>query len=277
MRASRIVVLLFAVLIVAAGGAGLYLLNSIKNDMAEMERETPAIFIVNPDTGEVEIGFAANRATGEVLLIDSEQKVDGKRLAEIFAGDEEGGSERVIGTLVKGYTYSEGSLLRQNIRVDRIILVDDTVVVGIFSMVEPQKVTLGEKGGVFYAESMVDSTTLRSVLRGDFDALVWKVEFTAPVLNRPVVRTATTGELLKLAEGFGIEASQDIVRAVVLAQIGGKVAPLFQDAGTRMELLRTLLQEYRAERIRTYPENTLTKVIKLIPEEQILNQLEGRL
>ncbi|NOZ59242.1 MAG: hypothetical protein GXO66_06680 [Euryarchaeota archaeon] len=275
MRLGRLVVAVLLVLL-SVGAFGLYVVSSIKEDVARMQMETPVIFIVNPESGMVEIGFSTNRSTGEVLLVDSEQMVGDRELRSLFTASEEEGAALISGAVLRGYTYSGGALLERSVRADRTVLVDDTVVARIFSLVEPQRVEIGEKGGVFYAESTVDSETLLAVLRGDFDALVWEVEFTLPVVNRQVVRRATTSELLELAERFDIRAGEDIVRALVLAQAGEALRPLLQTSEGRLELIRILLQEYRAGSIRTYPENTLTKVLRLIPEEQVLRQLEGR-
>jgi hypothetical protein len=276
MKFLRIVGII-TIFFVVMGIAALNVVLSIKNDMASMQDENPAIFLINPENGEIDLGFGIDRDKGGVVLVDSEQKVNDVPLRALFKNSEESGAGEIVGGVLKGYTYSDGRIEEKSIQVERVVLIDDTVVAEIFSIAGPQKIEIGGKEDLFYAQSVVDAGELLSVLRGDFEKLEWEVTIANPLLGKPVVKKATTGELLSMAKNFGINIDKDLIKVLILVQVAEKAKPALQSEEAKMEIFRIMLREYKNGKIRTYPENTLTKVIKLLPEEQILRQLEGRM
>jgi hypothetical protein len=268
---------IITIFLVVMGIAALNVVLSIKNDMASMQDENPAIFLINPENGEIDLGFGIDRDEGGVMLIDAEQKVNDVPLRALFKNSEESGAGEIVGGVLRGYIYSNGKIEDKSIQVDRVVLIDDTVVAEIFSIAGPQKIEIGGKDDLFYAQSVVDTGELLSVLRGDFEKLEWEVTIANPLLGKPVVKKATTEELLSMAENFGINIDKDLIKVLILVQVAEKAKLALQSEEAKMEIFRITLKEYKNGKIRTYPENTLTKMIKLLPEEQILRQLEGRM
>ena len=276
MKLLRIVGIIIIFLVIL-GIAALNIALSIKNDIASMQNENPAIFLINPEKGEVDLGFGIDRSTGGVILLDAEQKINNIPLITLFRNSEESGANAIAGSVLRGYTYSNGKVKEENVRVDRVVLIDDSVVVDVFSIAGPQKIEIGSKDDLFSARTVVGTGELISVLRGDFEKLEWEVTIPNPLLGKPIVKKVTTEELLSMAETLGVNIDKDLIKALILVQVADKAKPALQSEEAKMEIFRTMLRAYKNGKIRTYPENTLTKVIKFLPEEQILRQLEGRM
>jgi hypothetical protein len=268
---------IFAIFLIVIGVVALNVVLSIKNDISNMQYENPAVFLINPESGEIDLGLGIDRKSGSVILADSRHRIGDIPLRALFKNSEESGASAIIGSMLPGYTYSDGGVERKSVLVERVVLIDDTVVAEIFSLAEPQKVEFGERGGFFHAESVVDKDGLLGILRGEFEKLRWKVTITNPLLGEPTTRSATTEELLKIAESMGVGLDRDLVKVLILAQVAEKARLELQSDEARMEVFRIVLREYKRGTIRTYPENTLTKVIKFLPEERILKQLEAKL
>ncbi len=276
MKLLRIVGIIIIFLVIL-GIAALNIALSIKNDIASMQNENPAIFLINPEKGEVDLGFGIDRSTGGVILLDAEQKINNIPLITLFRNSEESGANAIAGSVLRGYTYSNGKVKEENVRVDRVVLIDDSVVADVFSIAGPQKIEIGSKDDLFSARTVVGTGELISVLRGDFEKLEWEVTIPNPLLGKPIVKKVTTEELLSMAETLGVNIDKDLIKALILVQVADKAKPALQSEEAKMEIFRTMLRAYKNGKIRTYPENTLTKVIKFLPEEQILRQLEGRM
>lgn len=276
MKLLRIVGIIIIFLVIL-GIAALNIALSIKNDIASMQNENPAIFLINPEKGEVDLGFGIDRSTGGVILLDAEQKINNIPLITLFRNSEESGANAIAGSVLRGYTYSNGKVKEENVRVDRVVLIDDSVVADVFSIAGPQKIEIGSKDDLFSARTVVGTGELISVLRGDFEKLEWEVTIPNPLLGKPIVKKVTTEELLSMAETLGVNIDKDLIKALILVQVADKAKPALQSEEAKMEIFRTMLRAYKNGKIRTYPENTLTKVIKFLPEEQTLRQLEGRM
>ena len=276
MKLLRIVGIIIIFLVIL-GIAALNIALSIKNDIASMQNENPAIFLINPEKGEVDLGFGIDRSTGGVILLDAEQKINNIPLITLFRNSEESGANAIAGSVLRGYTYSNGKVKEENVRVDRVVLIDDSVVADVFSIAGPQKIEIGSKDDLFSAHTVVGTGELISVLRGDFEKLEWEVTIPNPLLGKPIVKKVTTEELLSMAETLGVNIDKDLIKALILVQVADKAKPALQSEEAKMEIFRTMLRAYKNGKIRTYPENTLTKVIKFLPEEQTLRQLEGRM
>ncbi len=276
MKLLRIVGIIIIFLVIL-GIAALNIALSIKNDIASMQNENPAIFLINPEKGEVDLGFGIDRSTGGVILLDAEQKINNIPLITLFRNSEESGANAIAGSVLRGYTYSNGKVKEENVRVDRVVLIDDSVVADVFSIAGPQKIEIGSKDDLFSARTVVGTGELISVLRGDFEKLEWEVTIPNPLLGKPIVKKVTTEELLSMAETLGVNIDKDLIKALILVQVADKAKPALQSEEAKMEIFRTMLRAYKNGKIRTYPENTLTKVMKFLPEEQILRQLEGRM
>ncbi len=268
-------VAVFLTLIVVAVAAVAF---SIKNDISVMQNENIAVFLVNPENGNVELGAGFDRSTGEGMLIDTYQRIDDTQLAEVFGNSEERGAGLLLGRKLVGLTYQGGSeVSRVSMRVDRVVLVDDTVVAELLSLAGPQRIELGSMQEAFYAYTDVGSEELLNVLRGNFGALVWQVEVLNPITGDRVVRRMSTDELLSLTDKLGISIGEDLIKTMILLQVFNEAKPTLQKEEVRLEVVRTLLREYKQGGIRTYPANTLTRVLKLVPEGAVFSFLEGRM
>jgi hypothetical protein len=274
MKFLKIMGVLFAFLLIL-GIVAVNIVLSIKGDIEDMQDENPAIFVVNPENGEVELGIAINKKEGGVVLVDSAQKVGDTTLRNLFQNSEKSGADMIIGSAVKGYTYTEGEIKEKSVKVDRVVLVDDIVIAEIFALAGAQKIEIGKKGDLFYAERVVDTNELLQILRGEMEGMEWEVSIYNPLLGKPVAKKITTGELLSIAEDFGIEIDKDLIKILILAQLADKAAPVLRSDEIKIEIVKIMLREYKNGNIRTYPVNTLTKAIKYIPEEQLLSLLEG--
>lgn len=268
-------VAVFLTLIVVAVAAVAF---SIKNDISVMQNENIAVFLVNPENGNVELGAGFDRSTGEGMLIDTQQRIDDTQLAEVFGNSEERGAGLLLGRKLVGLTYQGGSKVsRVSMRVDRVVLVDDRVVAELLSLAGPQRIELGSEREAFYAYTEVASDELLNVLRGNFGALVWQVEVLNPITGDRVVRRMSTDELLSLTDKLGISIGEDLIKTMILLQVFNEAKPTLQKEEVRLEVVRTLLREYKQGGIRTYPANTLTRVLKLVPEGAVFSFLEGRM
>lgn len=270
MKLLKMVGMVFVLFIIL----GVITATSIKDDIESMQNANPAIFVINPENKEIELGIALNREEGGGVLLDPAQKVGDIYLKDLFKNSEKSGADAITGSEIRGYTYADEKIIEKAARVDRVVLIDDTVIAEIFALVAPKTVEIGEKGGPFYARHTVDSAELLRILRGEIGGMKWEVTITNPLLEKPLVREITTDELIGVANEMGIKINEDLIKVLILAQIGDKASQELQSNEIKAEIFSITLREYKEGKIRTYPENTLTKAVKYISEKQILNLME---
>ncbi|WP_456475073.1 hypothetical protein [Candidatus Pyrohabitans sp.] len=270
MKLLKMVGIFFVFLVIL----GVIAATSIKGDVESMQNENPAIFVINPENREIELGVALNREEGSAVLLDPAQKVGNVYLRDLFKNSEKSGADAITGSEIKGYTYADEKIMEKVAAVDRVVLIDDTVVAEIFALVAPKKIEIGEKGELFYAQHTVDAAELLRILRGEIGGMEWEVTITNPLLDKPLVRKITTDELLNTANQMGIQMNENLIKVLILAQIGDQVSQELQSNEIKAEIFSITLRGYKEGKIRTYPENTLTKAIKYIPERQLMNLME---
>lgn len=277
-RAAWIVLAVLAVFAMALASVAL----SVKGDLEEMQGENTAIFVVNPESRRVELGFIVN-TTGEALLLSPVQRVQNTTLdlGRIFANSERAGAEALVGSELWGAAYSRGRIAAKAETVDRVVLVEDTLVAELFSLQAPSRVEAGEEGGLLHARAEVNSSQLVSTLRGDFEAVEWEVQY----YGEARVEKLTSREFfLKFGPGAAVKQERERfadmlewgVKSFTLMQAGDmqvdeSLGEQLQSREFRGETFKMVLEGYREGKIRTYPANTLTSVLRYLPERVALS------
>ncbi len=268
MRIVRVAAVL-SIIVVVLGIVGINLVLSVKEDASAMREENLGVFLVNPESGEVELAAAVLQPSGETVLLRSSQMVGSRSLGEVFSGSEKEGAYSLVGMELEGYTFTESGVGVRKVRVDRVVVVEDEVLREVFK--PAGVVRIQQSFGSLSASTSLDSAGLVRVLRGDMEGVTWEVVLSTPLMK--LTREVSTQELLSLAESAGVEVDEELVKAYVLAEFGRQASPVIQER--RDETLATLLSAYRQGRIRIYPENTLTRALKYLPEGLLMKMVGG--
>jgi len=267
MKLVRVAAVL-SIIVVVLGIVGINVVLSVKEDASAMREENLGIFLVNPESRQVELAAVLVQSTGETLPLRSSQSVGGTSLKMVFAESEKEGAYSIAGTELAAYSFpADGGIETKRVRIDRVVVVEDEILAELLRPAGVQRIQ--QSFGDIQAVAEVNASTLLEMLRGNMDAVVWEVSFPTPLMT--LSRRATTSELLKMAEAAGISLDEELVKAYILAEFGKSASPSLQKQ--REQTLATLLTAYREGRIRIYPENTLTRALKYLPESLLMKMV----
>ncbi|NOZ82289.1 MAG: hypothetical protein GXN98_00485 [Euryarchaeota archaeon] len=266
MKMLRVAAVL-SIIIVVLGIVGINLVLSVKEDASAMREENLGVFLVSPGSSQVELAVVLIQSTGETVLLKNSQQVGGTSLREVFRDSEKEGAYSLVGTELEGYVFSDGSVSTRMVRVDRVAVVEDTVLEQVLRPAGEQRIV--QEFGSLSASTTLDAGELVEMLRGNMDAVTWKVRIDTPLLS--VERSVKTSELLRMAETAGVEVDEELIKAYVLAEFGSQASPVLRE--NQKQTIVTVLSAYRQGKLRIYPENTLTRALRYLPESLLLKMV----
>ena len=262
----KIAVILIAILILGGAGIGVAVLG-IKSSLEEMKTQDVLFLVTDGKDVEVAIGFMI------------EQKIP----VAINPGDIQGlytssGPASLIGEELGGFPLS-GDLMdgerifreTKPVSFQRIVTVEASVIGDIVERAGGIRLQF-EGAGVKLSKDMTDEDVMGIITGDDLSGSGrWTIMFKNPLSGREEMREIDGSDIESLAETFNIDLETWVIKIAVLGGVGEQIGKMDRDS--RKEGIKTLIDAYKDGRIKTYPQNAVTRIAKFAPAGLIADKV----